>query len=143
MSREKHTGRNMTIAAFVAGIVGYVTGILTAPKSGKETRDDIQKKAAKAKSDAEKKLKAAHSELNSLITSGKGKLQSAQSTAKTELAGAIETAQVAKDKARELLSAVHEGGADDKDLQKAIKEVNSAISHLKKYVAKDARSAKK
>lgn len=139
---KKQSGRNIALGALLIGVAGYVAGILTAPKSGKETRKDIQKKAAQAKSEAEKKLKALHSELNGLITTGKKKAGSAKSSAKKELTVALEKAQAARDKAREMLSAVHEGDADDKDLQQAIKEVNSAIDHLKKYVAKDA-SAKK
>jgi gas vesicle protein len=135
----KSNGRNIAIGALLVGVAGYVAGILTAPKSGKETRKDIQKKAVQAKSQAEKKLKALHSELGELIVKGKSKAKDAKSTAKQELESALQKAQTAKDKAREMLSAIHEGGADDKDLQQAIKEVNSAVEHLKKFVAKDVK----
>ena len=140
MAKKNHTGRNVAVGALLMGLVGYVAGILTAPKSGKETRKEIQRKAAQAKSEAEKKLKALHSELNDLITKGKKKADTAKSTARKELSVALDKAQVAREKAREVLSPVHEGDADDKDLQKAIKEVNSAVEHLKKYVAKDVRT---
>lgn len=139
---KKNNGRNIAIGALLVGLVGYVAGILTAPKSGKETRKDIQKKATQAKTEAEKKLKKLHSELNDLINNGKKKADSAKSTAKKELSAALTKANIAREKAREVLSAVHEGDADDKDLQKAIKEVNSAIEHLKKYVAKDVKAGK-
>jgi gas vesicle protein len=126
-SMGKNKGRNLALGTVLVALAGYVAGILTAPKSGKETRKDIQKKAAQAKSEAEKKLKALHSELNDLISSGKKKAGDAKATAKSELSDALQKAQIAKDKAREMLSAIHEGDADDKDLQKAINEVNSAI----------------
>lgn len=141
MAKQK-TGRNIAFGALLAGIVGFVAGILTAPKSGKETRKDISDKAIKAKTEAEKRLKIAHSELDKLITKGKKKANTAKSTAKSGLADSMEKAQKAKEKAREMLSAMHEGGADDKDLQAAIKEVNNAIEHLKKYVAKDVSGKK-
>lgn len=131
-------GRKFAFTALLLGIIGYLTGILTAPKSGKETRKDIQNKAIKAKTEAEKKLKTLHSELSSLIETGTSKAKIAKKSAQTGLSNALDKATRAKEKAREVLSAVHEGDADDKDLQKAIDDVNSAIDHLKKYVSKDA-----
>lgn len=137
---KKDNGKNMAVGALLIGLAGYVTGLLTAPKSGKETRKDIQMKASQAKAEAEKRLKSAHSEIDELIAQGKKIAGSAKSTAKVGLDDALNKAQAAKAKAREMLSAVHEGDADDKDLQKAINEVNSAIDHLKKYVVKDVSS---
>ncbi len=132
--------RNIAVSTLLIGLAGYVAGLLTAPKSGKETRKDIQRKAAKAKLEAEKKLKSLHSELNDLITTGRSKVGSAKSKVKLEFTDALDKAQLAREKAREILSAVHEGDADDKDLHKAIKEVNNAIEHLKKYVGKNAQT---
>ena len=60
--------------ALVAG-AGYLAGILTAPKSGKETRKDIANTAVKAKIETEKKLKQAHSEIRDLITDAEEKLK--------------------------------------------------------------------
>jgi len=45
-------------------------------------------------------------------------------------------AKVAKEKAREILSAVHEGDADDKDLKKAVDEASKAVAHLRTYLKK-------
>lgn len=130
--------RNVALGTLLIGLAGYAAGLLTAPKSGKETRKDLQKKAAKAKSDAEKKLKSLHSELNELIIDGRAKVGNVKTKTKLELTDALDKAQLAREKVREILSAVHEGDADDRDLQKAVKEVNKAIEHLKKYVGKDA-----
>lgn len=134
--------RNVAIGTAVAAAAGYVTGILTAPKSGKETRKDIQNAAAKAKHDAEVQLKKLHSELNDLIATGKSKVQGAKKTAQKDFSAALSRAETAKEKARELLSALHEGDADDKDLKKAIDEVKKATDHLKKYLAKSAKESK-
>jgi gas vesicle protein len=135
---SKNNGGKWAVGAILAGVLGYAAGILTAPKSGKETRKDIQNQASKAKAEAEKRLKAVYSELNDLIDAGKKRVGTAKATAQKGLDEALLKASKARDKAREMLSAVHEGDASDKDLQKAIKEVNSAIDHLKKFVNKDA-----
>ncbi|HTE21548.1 MAG TPA: YtxH domain-containing protein [Candidatus Limnocylindria bacterium] len=134
---KNNKGRNLALGAVIIGLVGYVAGILTAPKSGKETRKDIQQKAARAKTEAEKKLKALHSELNELMAAARKNAQNVKSSVAGDLTEALAVAQTARKKAREMLSAVHEGDADDKDLQKAITEVKSAIDHLKKFVTKD------
>jgi gas vesicle protein len=115
------------------------SGLLTAPKSGKETRKDIHDTAIKAKLESEKRLKALHSDLDKLIARGKKTAETLKDTSKKELTAALEAAGVAKEKVREVLSAVHEGGSDDKDLQKAIKEANKAIDHLKQYLNKDTK----
>lgn len=141
MAKKNNTGRNIAVGALLVGLAGYVAGILTAPKSGKETRKDIQKKAKQAKTEAEKNLKALHSELNDLISTGKSKAKDLKDTAKTDLVDALGKAQVAKEKAREILSAVHEGGAENEDLQKAVNETKKAVDHLKKYVSKSNAKA--
>lgn len=135
-------GTKFAVGTAIAAGVGYVAGVLTAPKSGKATRKDIQDKAVKAKTELEKKLKDLNAELNKLIAIAKTKAKSAQSGAKTELQKALETAVSAKEKAREVISAFHEGESDDKDLQKAVNDVNKAISHLKSYLEKHAEEVK-
>jgi gas vesicle protein len=136
---SKNRGRNLALGTILVGLAGYVVGILTAPKSGKETRRDIQRKAAQAKSQAEKKLKSMHSELSELIAAGKKKAKDAKATVKDDLNDALAKAQAAKDKAREMLSAIHEGDADDEDLKQAIKDISEAVQHLKKFITKDAK----
>lgn len=128
--------------AVVAALAGYAAGILTAPKSGKETRDDIKNSTLKAKREAEKKLKVLHGELDSLLTEARAKGQKFSAKAKEEMTGAMEKATVAKSKVREILSAIHEGDAEDKDLDKAIKEATQAIEHLKAYLVKHAEASK-
>lgn len=130
--------RNVALGTLLIGLTGYAVGLLTAPKSGKETRRHLQKKATQAKTQAEKKLKTLHSELTEHIAEGRIRLAKAKSDVRLKYADALDKAQLAKEKAREILSAVHEGDADDKDLEAAIREVNSAIEHLKKYASKNA-----
>jgi gas vesicle protein len=42
-------GNKLAIGAIIGAAAGIVAGVLTAPKSGKETRDDIKRKASEAK----------------------------------------------------------------------------------------------
>jgi gas vesicle protein len=138
----KKATKNLAIGTAIAAATGYIAGILTAPKSGKETRKDIQDTALKAKTEAEKRLKKAHSELSELVEKGKTHTAQLQDSAKAQYTALLTRGQAAKEKARDILSSVHEGTADDKDLQKAIKEVNAAIDSLKSYLDKNIQNVK-
>jgi len=129
-------GTKVAVGTALAAGMGYAAGILSAPKSGKETRKDIQKKAMEAKKESERKLKQLNSELTDLIMKGKSTAKNAKDSTKAELHKALEAAVTAKEKGREILSALHEGETDDKDLKKAVSEVHKAVDHLKKYLKK-------
>jgi gas vesicle protein len=128
--------RNFALGTLIAAGAGYVVGVLTAPKSGKETRKDIAKSASKAKTEGEKQLKKLHSEINELIETANKKSKTAGTKASKELQAAIAKANVAKEKARMLLSALHDGDADDPNLKAVIKEVTSAKANLAKFLKK-------
>lgn len=132
----KDATKKIALGAIVAGAVGYVAGILTAPKSGKETRQDIKDTAGRVIAEGEKRLKQLHTELTALIKEAQAGVEKLSGKARTELEKAMVTATVAKEKARELLSAAHEGTAEDKDLQNAVKEATKAVDHLKTYLKK-------
>lgn len=133
-------GKNIAIGAAIAGVAGYVAGILTAPKSGKETRKDIKDTAVKAKVEAEKKLKQLHSQLDDLLKKGKEASSKLSAQAKADWDKLAEAALASKDKVRAVLSSIHEGGTDDKDLQKAIKDATAAVDSLKNYLAKNVKA---
>lgn len=133
--------KRFAIGAALAAAAGYAAGILTAPKSGKETRADIRDRTVAGKVEAEKQLKKLHTQLNSTIEDAKGRVSDLKGGAKTELSDATDKGMKVKEKVRELLSALHEGDADDKDLQKAIDDAKTAIDHLKDYLKKDFGNA--
>jgi len=130
------TAKKFAIGALVAGAAGYVAGILTAPKSGKETRKDIKDATAKTVTEAEKQLKKLHTELNSAISKAKEEATTVKGKAREDLDAAVSKTYAVKEKVREVLSAVHEGKADDKELKKAIDDATKSIDHLKKYMTK-------
>ena len=131
----KNTFKKLAIGTAVAAAAGYIAGILTAPKSGRETREAVKDAADKTVSNAERQLKQLHTQAGELIAETKKHSGELHGRAKTNAQAAIEAAWAAKEKAREILSAVHEGEAEDKDLQRAITEITKAIGHLKKYLA--------
>jgi len=132
----KDSTKRFAIGALVAGAAGYVAGILTAPKSGKETRKDIKDTAVRSMQEAEKQLKKLHTELNDTILAAKSEGEKLTGKARDELDAALVVTKAAKEKAREILSAVHDGRAEDRELQKAIKDGQKALSHLKTYMKK-------
>jgi len=131
--------KKFAIGALVAAVVGYLAGILTAPKSGKETRKDIQDVAVKTKQQAEKQLKKLHSDLDGLISQGKSAAEKLTGKSKDEWFKLVGMATSAKESVREVLSALHEGDADDKDLDKAIKQASEAVDSLKSYLKKNVK----
>lgn len=133
---NKSLGKVMAAGALIAASAGYLTGVLTAPKSGKETREDIAKKATKARTDGEKQLKKLHSELNNLVDEGEKRSRQTRDKATDGLKDATEKGKVAKEKARDLLSALHNGDADDPNLQAVIEEVKMAKNNLVKFLKK-------
>jgi gas vesicle protein len=128
--------KNIAALTGIAAGAGYLVGILTAPKSGRKTRSDIKKTASKAKTEGEKKLKKLHSELREAIDAVTKKKDRASSKASKEMKDAIKTANQAKEKARQLLSALHDGDADDPNLKAVIKEVSDAKADLEKFLKK-------
>jgi gas vesicle protein len=128
--------KRLAIGTGIVAAAGYVAGLLTAPKSGKETRAEIKQTVETSRTEAEKTLKQLHTELDQIMGDLKDKSEAASGKAKSEYQDLSEKASSAKQKTRELLSAIHEGDADDKDLRKAIKEASKAIDHLKSFLSK-------
>jgi gas vesicle protein len=136
MSTKSSNTKKFALWALIAGVGGYLAGILTAPQSGKETREDIKDGVVKGVTEAEKELKKLYEELNKLIEKVKTMGGKLGDSAGKEASDMVNKAKDAKEKVRQMLSAVHEGDAEDKDLQQAIKEATQAIDHLKTYLKK-------
>src|SRR5438105_3195145 len=99
----------MAVSAMIAGTVGYLTGLLTAPQSGKETRKDIAHGAEDLKADAEDQLKNANDELKTLIKDAKTKSVALSAQAREEFNEAVIRAKDAQNKSAAALKAVKEG----------------------------------
>lgn len=136
MANNGKTIRNFAIGAALSAIAGYIAGILTAPKSGKETREDIKNKAVETYSTAEKELKRLHTELSDIIAEAIDGIGTLKGKGEQSLDEMIEKGKRAKEKTREVLSSLHDGEAEDEDLKTAIHEATKAIENLRSYLKK-------
>jgi len=62
----------LALGALIGAAAAFVGGVLLAPKSGKETRNDIKKDALKLKGDVEKEVKATTAKVKAEATKLKG-----------------------------------------------------------------------
>lgn len=132
----KTDGKNVVAAVIIGAAAGYVAGILTAPKSGKETRADIKNATDKYVADAQVKLQSLREDLSNLIDDATERAKLYSEKGKKEVAGLVDKAKSAQVKAKEVLGAVKNGEAQDKDLQKALQDANNAKDHLAEYLKK-------
>jgi gas vesicle protein len=92
------TVKKLAIGAAVAGAAGYIAGILTAPKSGKQTRGDLADVTQRGISEAEKDLKKLHTELNDLLGQAKDKSNNLSGKTQSELNDLLDKAKDTKAK---------------------------------------------
>lgn len=88
----KHMSKLFKLA--VAAVGGFVAGILLAPKSGKETRDELKAKAEEAKKNAIKKA----DELKDVADEGKETLKKSADSAGKEAAAFGRSAKATAEK---------------------------------------------
>ena len=131
---HKNNGSKLAVGALIGGLAGYVTGIMTAPKSGKLTRQDIVDKAESVKDGAEGQLQDAVDELNGTINSLKSKSLALSAKARAEYDENLVKAKDAQNKAAAVLKAFKAGEANDPELNKAVKQAHQAAKNLAKYL---------
>ena len=56
-----------TLGAIIGTVIGVITGVLTAPKSGKETREDLKKKADELKTTANTQTEKARAKAEGVV----------------------------------------------------------------------------
>lgn len=76
------------LGALIGAAAGVVAGILTAPKSGKETRADIKAKAGEIKGEAKKKATEVKSKANTVAKDVKSKAEDLKGRTERAIAGA-------------------------------------------------------
>lgn len=135
MSKD-NTAKKFAIGAAIAAAAGYVAGVLTAPKAGKDTRQSIKDNAAKGVSEAEKQLQHVQDELKSVLDDASEKGSKLSKKAKEELEDLVGKAGDAKDKTTEVMKALKSGDAEDKELQRALRDAKTAVKHLRTYLSK-------
>ncbi|HEX9653361.1 MAG TPA: YtxH domain-containing protein, partial [bacterium] len=74
MSNNGDSGFDFFKGFLFGGVVGAVLALLYAPKSGKETRDEIRKRSLELRDDAEAKLELAKQQAETYLDEAKKKL---------------------------------------------------------------------
>lgn len=112
--------------------LGYGLGVLTAPRSGRQTRKHLKKAADNSVSDIEKDLKKVYSQTKDSLSEFNRKNPSLNSKLKTVSSSALKS----QAKVKELLSAIHGQDNVDDDLSAALNSAKSSLAELKKYLIK-------
>jgi gas vesicle protein len=134
LRRKQNTGKKLAIGAALGSVLGYAAGILTAPKSGKETREELSTKAGEVKNSAAEQLEKSVEELNVALESAKTKSVSMNAKARSEFNETVVKAKDAQNKAGQVLKAFRAGEAENPELNRAVKQAKLAIRNLGKYL---------
>jgi len=70
-SSKKQTAKNVAIGAGIGTAVGVTAGVLLAPKSGKETREDIANTTKKTLENVKEGLDVAKDKIEDIVKKGK------------------------------------------------------------------------
>jgi len=139
MSNKKQF-KKVTIGVSLAAVAGFITGILTAPQSGKKTRTDIKDSLTANIGLAEDKLTLLHSEINELINIAKEETKedilNPRNVKRYKMI--LEMAQASKEKLSNILEEIKTDGhsSKDEDLKQAINEAEKSIKHVKSFLLK-------
>lgn len=131
---SEKTGKKIAIISTISLAAGYIAGLLTAPKSGKQTRADIRNASAKTIKDTEKYLNELHKDLTTLLEQAASKAKTFRGKGKDKLSNLVQDAKTAQTKVKEVMGAIKRGDADDPELKKAVKQASEAKKHLTNYI---------
>ncbi len=84
MSSENNSGKGLLVGLLAGGAIGALLGLLFAPKSGRELREEIKNKSDEYMDDAEKYIADARVKAKDLINEGKKRSEKLITDAKTK-----------------------------------------------------------
>jgi gas vesicle protein len=129
VGKSNHIGSKFAIGTILGVVAGAIAGVLFAPKSGKETREDIKDETKKLAHSAEAELKKLEGEIASKLKSSK-------------------LAATVKKEAEQIIKEIREALGDEditpEKLEKTLKRAKSVKSRVvgTKKVAKKSTAKK-
>lgn len=136
-NQDNSQGGSKLVTGLVVGLVaGLAAGLLFAPKSGKETREDIEKKAKNTKDSAGKTVATIREEIFNLVSKAELQIAKMKAETKRHAVDLVDQAKLASAKARDVMTAFKSGEASDEDLEAAIKNAQEAKTRLSTYIKK-------
>ncbi len=132
MSKEV---KKVGLALLVGVAAGYALGILTAPKSGKETRNDIKETGSKAYKAAEIKLKGSYEDLSAVIARATEQTKKFSLKSREQLDSLLASAHDAQGRVMQLIASVRSGDATKELLEDTIVAAEVAKDKLQDFIA--------
>ena len=128
MANNGDSGFDFFKGFLFGGVVGAVIALLYAPKSGKETRDEIRKRSFELRDDAEAKLELAKQQAEVYLEQAKHKLdelrkevEESVSTVKSKAAGLVDQSKGRVGKETSRIKDAVEAGVSAYKEEKAVK----------------------
>jgi gas vesicle protein len=128
--------KNIVKTAALGAGIGYLAGLLTAKQSGKQTRKDIINSSKEAKAKAEATVNDLYDELAKTIKQAEAKIDQGKLSVQHNLSVAAVQAKRVRLQTKEILTAIKNGDADDKNLHDSIENTKAALKNLKSYLNK-------
>lgn len=143
MGKQQSGGGKFVVGTIIGAAVGAVAALLTAPKSGKETRADLKEKATEVSHEAMRQLRKVEGELNKRISDAKKMAGKLEGQAKAEVEVVIAKAEKAKAKALKMIDDIKDDTKkqlDDKFMEDA-KDIVAELQALQERMG-DRRTKK-
>jgi gas vesicle protein len=130
----KKNSRNIIVGAILVGAASYVAGILTAPKKGKETREDIRHASVNFKISLEKSLKKLYADSSQQLERALHVNQKLTAQTKKELDLLVASVKHAKDRIKIYLTSLRDGEIEEEEITLLLSDGRDNTERLKFFV---------
>ena len=128
--------KNVAAGITIGAVLGFVAGLLLAPKSGKQTRQDITDHMKKIADQAEARLHAIQTELSERVDQAEEQVKKLGKKISSEAKESLAQAKKSREQAQQALVAFKNGQSSNEDLDMAVKNAHAALAGLKSYFQK-------
>jgi gas vesicle protein len=137
---KHNSGKGFVKGTIIGAALGALAGLLLAPKSGKETQDDIKRKVKGTYQDVQTQLRTMSDEVGGRVDSLKSAAKELKGEAREESQELIRRAEVLKQDLRIASTNLAESGAQTKET--AVKQVQHLLDDGAKVMAELERVTK-